>query len=59
MSDIVKNNYEIDFDVLQEKAETSDYWKNAADFVERVWEKPFASLSEKEQDWLEKIEKQL
>lgn len=55
----VEHSVDIDVEVLQEKALGSTYWENCLDFYERVKDKIFNQLSEKERKWLGKIESDL
>lgn len=48
--------YEIDEDALYCKADESEYWSSCASFYESVKNKRIDLISQKQRDWLEKIE---
>lgn len=54
----VKKSYNIDEDLLEEKAEESDYWSRARDFYNEVKDKDTSELTGAQLDWLQKIEDQ-
>lgn len=55
----VKEIYKFDIDSLVEKADESDYWNSCLEFYESVEERDLENLSQKQVDWLNKIEENL
>ena len=53
---LVKDNYNIDEEILLEKSEESDYWEKSYNFYMQVKEYPIDRLSFSQEDWLDKIE---
>ena len=58
MSNIVKDIYKIDVDLLVEKAEQSEYLEKCFQFYSDVENKDIGKLSDKQVEWLNKIEKE-
>jgi len=59
MSNLVKDEFSIDEDELYCKSKVSGYWSSADKFFGQVKDQPVSSLSDKQKDWLDKIEKGL
>lgn len=58
-SGFVKDAFDIDIDLVHEKAGNSNYWKDVENFFEKVADKLCIDLSENQLRWLTKIEKGL
>ena len=52
----VAENYEIDEDDLEAKAEDSEYWAKAYEFYLDNKNKPVDRLTDSQASWMEKIE---
>jgi hypothetical protein len=52
----VENTYNIDEDVLSDKAEASDYWQRSYHFYLDMKGREVETLSPAQTSWLEKIE---
>ena len=52
----VKEIYDIDVNVLCDKAEQSDYWEGCLKFYSQVEDKPIEELTDKQASWMDKIE---
>lgn len=55
----VCDTYDVDEDVLGEKAEESDYWEKSRVFWYQVKDSQIADLSVAQVDWLHRIEQAL
>lgn len=55
----VSEAFDIDEEELSYKAESSDYWKSSYDFYKQVKDRVATSLTERQRDWLNKIEDKL
>lgn len=55
----VENSYDIDEDTLYDKSESSEFWANSYRFYVGIKKKVVDSLSDRQLDWLEKIEASL
>lgn len=52
----VQDLFELDEEKLKEFASASEYWGTVLDFYTKVKKRPIASLSEKQKNWLQKIQ---
>ena len=56
---LVKDAFDIDEDELLLKSEESDYWQGSYDFYVENKNHPVHYMSEKQEEWLNKIETDL
>lgn len=56
---LVKDDFDIDADLLYQKSQENDYWNSAHSFYEDVKEKPTNNLTDRQRNWLIKIEDKL
>lgn len=57
---IIKEMYKnIDLDLLSELAEDNDYWEKAEKFIVSVWDRDINTLSQKQVDWVDKIDSEI
>lgn len=52
----ISEKFDIDEDELHSKSFENDFWSNSSEFYEQVKDKDETDLTEKQLDWLEKIE---
>ena len=55
----VKEVYDIDEDVLYDRTQRSEYWLDCESFYHKIKNRLANTLTEKERDWIEKIEMDL
>ena len=53
---LVKEVYAIDPDILYDKSRRNDYWAECENFYDKVKNRVVTSLSDREKNWLQKIE---
>jgi hypothetical protein len=59
LDQLVKQCFDIDYGMLSDRADDNDYWSNAFDFYISVMDCFMEEMSDKQIEWLERIEREL